>query len=153
MAAETMFEAFEHNPYQAEARQLWGDESVDVSYARIKDWSAADAEKARTGYGRVHEGLTALLAAGVPCDDDRVQHLIDLHYEVTSLFWTPTAETYRALGQGYVDDQRFRAAIGQGNDALVSYLRDAIAVYANTRLRRSRAAAGSLDHDVFHLIA
>jgi TipAS antibiotic-recognition protein len=135
MAAETMFEAFERNPYQAEARQLWGDESVDASYARMKGWSPADVEKARTGYGRVHEGLAALLAAGAACADDRVQELVDLHYEVTCLFWTPGVEVYRALGQGYVDDTRFRAAIGQGNDALVSYLRDAIDVYADTRLR------------------
>ena len=134
MAAETMFEGFEHNPYQAEARRLWGDEAVDASYERMKGWSSDDAEKARTGYGRVHDGLAVLLAAGVQCDDDRVQELVDLHYEVTSLFWTPNAETYRALGQGYVDDKRFRSAIGQGNDALVAYLRDAMDVYAGTRL-------------------
>jgi len=134
MSTETMFEGFEHNPYEAEARQRWGDEAVDASYERMKGWSAADADKASTGYGRVHEGLAPLLAAGVPCDDDRVQALVDLHYEVTSLFWTPDAEAYRALGQGYVDDKRFTDAIGQGNDALVAYLRDAMAVYADAQL-------------------
>ncbi len=134
MAAETMFEGFEHNPYEAEARERYGDEAVDESCARMKGWSAADAAKARTGYGRVHEGLAPLLDAGVPADDDRVQELIDLHYEVTSLFWTPDAEAYRGLAQLYVDDERFTTNIGQGNDALVAYLRDAMVTYADARL-------------------
>jgi hypothetical protein len=34
----------------------------------------------------------------------------------------------------YVDDERFRANVGGGNDALVEYLRDAMAVYADTHL-------------------
>lgn len=134
MAPEAMFEGFERNPYEAEARERWGDEAVEASYERMKGWSPDDAEKARTGYGRVHEGLSPLLADGVPVDDDRVQKLIGLHYEVTSLFWTPDAEAYRGLGQMYVDDERFTASIGQGNDALVAYLRDAMGVYADTTL-------------------
>jgi len=134
MTTETMFEGFEHNPYETEARGRWGDEAVDASYERMKAWTPADADKARTGYGRVHDGLAPLLAAGMPCDGDRVQELVDLHYAVTSLFWTPNAEAYRGLGQMYVDDERFRASIGQGNDALVVYLRDAMVVYADAKL-------------------
>jgi DNA-binding transcriptional MerR regulator len=134
MPAEKLFEGFEHNPYEAEARQRWGDEAVDASYERMRGWSQADAEKARTGYARVHEGLARLLADGVPVDDPRVQEIVQLHYEVICLFWTPNAEAYRGLGQMYVDDERFRQNIGGGNDALVEYLRDAMAVYADTRL-------------------
>ena len=134
MAAETLFEGFEHNPYEAEARERWGDEAVDASYERIRGWSPAEAEKAKSGYERVHSGLATLLAAGVPVTDPRVQELVQLHYEVVSLFWTPDAETYRGLGQMYVDDERFRRNIGGGNDALVEYLRDAMGVYADTRL-------------------
>ena len=134
MAAETMFEGFEHNPYEAEARERWGDEAVDASYERMRGWTPADAEKARTGYQRVHSGLAPLQAAGVPVEDPRVQELIQLHYEVVSLFWTPDAASYKGLGQMYVDDERFRQNIGGGNDALVAYMRDAMVVYADTRL-------------------
>jgi MerR family transcriptional regulator, thiopeptide resistance regulator len=82
----------------------------------------------------VHEGLAPLLADGVPVDDPRVQELVGLHFETTSLFWTPDAAAYRGLGQMYVDDERFRANIGGGNDALVEYLRDAMVVYAGANL-------------------
>ncbi|HET8684467.1 MAG TPA: TipAS antibiotic-recognition domain-containing protein [Micromonosporaceae bacterium] len=134
MAADKIFEGFEHNPYEAEARQRWGDAAVDASYERMRGWSEADAEKARTGYQRVHDGLAPLLRAGVPVDDARVQDLVQLHYEVTSLFWTPDAQAYRNLGQMYVDDERFRQNIGRGDDALVTYLRDAMDAYAAQRL-------------------
>ncbi len=134
MSGEKIFEGFEHNPYEAEARERWGDEVVDASKRRMQGWSAEEAEQARTAYTRVHEGLAPLLADGVPVDDPRVQELVRLHFETTSLFWTPDAAAYRGLGQMYVDDERFRANIGGGNDALVEYLRDAMVVYAGANL-------------------
>ena len=135
MSPEKVFEGFEHNPYEAEARERWGDEAVDASYQRMRGWTEADAEKARTGYTRVHEGLAALKAKGVDVTELSVQELIQLHYEVTCLFWTPTREAYRNLGQMYVGDERFRQNIGNGDDAVVEYLRDAMAVYAENRLQ------------------
>jgi DNA-binding transcriptional MerR regulator len=134
MSPEKVFEGFEHNPYEAEARERWGDEAVDASYQRMRGWTEADAEKARTGYTRVHEGLAALKAEGADVTELSVQELIQLHYEVTCLFWTPTREAYRNLGQMYVDDERFRQNIGNGDDTVVEYLRDAMAVYAENRL-------------------
>ncbi|ONI69522.1 hypothetical protein BWI15_23395 [Kribbella sp. ALI-6-A] len=134
MAPDKVFEGFEHNPYEAEARERWGDDAVDASYRKMQSWSADDAEKARTGYSRVHEELAALKAAGAQVADQRVQDVVQLHFEVTSLFWTPTAEAYRGLGQLYVDDERFRRNIGSGDDSLVEYLRDAMNVYADAQL-------------------
>ncbi|WP_350276829.1 TipAS antibiotic-recognition domain-containing protein [Kribbella sp. HUAS MG21] len=134
MSPEKVFEGFEHNPYEAEARERWGDAAVDASYQRMQGWTDADAEKARTGYTRVHEGLAALKAEGVAVTELSVQELIQLHYEVTCLFWTPTRDAYKGLGQMYVDDERFRQNIGNGDDAVVEYLRDAMTVYADNKL-------------------
>jgi hypothetical protein len=100
----------------------------------MRGWTEADAEKARTGYTRVHEGVAALKAEGVDVTELSVQELIQLHYEVTSLFWTPTREAYKGLGQMYVDDERFRQTIGEGDDSVVEYLRDAMTVYADNNL-------------------
>lgn len=133
MAAERMFEGFEHAPYESEARDRWGDEVVDESWRRLRALGADDAELARTGYAQVHEGLAPLLAAGVPVTDPRAQELVGLHHRVVSLFWEPTAEAYRNLGRTYAEDDRYGPAIG--DPALVGYLRDAMAAYAETRLR------------------
>jgi hypothetical protein len=132
MAAERMFEGFEHNPYEAEARERWGDEAVDASYQRMQNWTPEQAELARTGFGRVHSGLAELEAAGVPVTDPRVQELVGLHYEVISLFWTPSAEAYRNLGRMYLEDERFQATIG--GEAVTRYLAEAMDVYADARL-------------------
>jgi MerR family transcriptional regulator, thiopeptide resistance regulator len=133
MSPERMFSGFEHNPYEAEARERWGDGAVDRANERIRGWSADQAQQAATGFGRVHAGLAELRAAGAAVDDPRVQALIDEHYRTVCLFWTPDAEAYRGLGLMYVEDERFRQNIGQGDDALVEFLRDAMAVYADTR--------------------
>jgi len=130
MSAEQMFSGFGHNPYEAEARERWGDEAVDASYQRIRDLAPEQAELARTGFGKVHSGLAELLAAGVPVTDPRVQELVGLHHEVVSLFWTPSAEAYRNLGRMYLDDERFQATIG--GEAVTRYLADAMEVYAET---------------------
>jgi MerR family transcriptional regulator, thiopeptide resistance regulator len=134
MAPDKVFEGFEHNPYEAEARERWGDEAVDAGYRKMQSWSAADAEKAKTGYVQVHQQLAVLKADGADVSEQRVQDVVQLHFEVTSLFWTPTAEAYRGLGQMYVDDERFRRTIGNGDDTLVEYLRDAMDVYAGANL-------------------
>lgn len=133
MTAEQMFEGFEHNPYEAEARERWGDETVDASYERIRNFTPERAELAKTGFTRVHSGLAELLAEGVPVTDPRAQELIGLHHEVISLFWTPSAEAYRNLGRMYLDDERFQRTIG--GEAVTRYMAEAMEVYAGTSLR------------------
>jgi DNA-binding transcriptional MerR regulator len=134
MDVEAMFAGFEDDPYEAEARERFGDEAVDESYRRLRGMSAQQTARAATGYPRVHTALAALMAEGVPVDDPRVQDRIGEHYEITSLFWTPDADAYRGLGRMYVEDERFRQNIGGGDDDLVAYLRDAMEVYADSRL-------------------
>ena len=82
----------------------------------------------------MHQGLAGLLAAGVPVDDDRVQQLIDEHHQVTSLFWTPTRQTYLGLAQTYQHDERFASTSATTTRCWSAYLCDAMAVYAHTRL-------------------
>lgn len=43
MTPDKVFEGFEHNPYEAEARERWGDEAVDASNERMRGWSVAEA--------------------------------------------------------------------------------------------------------------
>ena len=131
MTAEQMFDGFEHNPYEAEARERWGDEAVDASYERIRNFTPEQAELARTGFTRVHSGLAELLAEGAPVTDPRVQELVGLHHEVISLFWTPSAEAYRNLGRMYLDDERFQTHDRRrGGDP---YMAEAMEVYADAR--------------------
>ncbi|MGB3329662.1 MAG: MerR family transcriptional regulator [Thermomicrobiales bacterium] len=136
MPEEELFEGFE-NPYEEEARERWGNEAIDRSNAA---WNALDTagQKAHIAESvAITDDLFALMQAGVPADDARVQAVIDRHFRWMTLFWTPNAESYACLGQMYVDDSRFTAHYDGEDGAragLAAYMRDAMAVYARESL-------------------
>ncbi len=134
MPAEQMFTGFEHNPYEQEARQRWGDEAVDESNRRVRTLSPAEQQRVHQDGVEVHERLAALLRAGTPVDDTAVQEVIADHHAWVSHFWTPNREAYIGLGNLYVDDNRFAENIDKAQPGLAVYLRDAMAVYAQARL-------------------
>lgn len=134
MAPESMFEGFEHNPYEAEARERWGDTVVDEAYARLRNLSPEQAKQAQEGFWTVAAAVRELRDSGAPVEDPRVQEAIEGLYKWLELFWTPNRESFSGLADMYVDDERFRRNIGRGDDAFVEYLRDAMKVYAETRL-------------------
>jgi len=134
MAADKLYEGFDHSQYEAEARERWGDEAVEEANRRVAAMTEVDGQRVQQTYSRVHAALAELRDAGVPVTDERVQAQIGEHYGIVALFWTPDAAAYAGLGRMYVDDERFRANIGRGDDALVEYQRDAMTVYAEQNL-------------------
>jgi DNA-binding transcriptional MerR regulator len=134
MAPESMFEGFEHNPYEAEARERWGDAVVDEANARVRNLTPEQAKQAQEGFWAVSATVRELRDSGAAVDDPRVQEAIGDLNRWLNLFWTPNRESFSGLADMYVDDERFRKNIGRGDDAFVEYLRDAMKVYAATQL-------------------
>lgn len=134
MAADKLYEGFDQGKYEDEARERWGDETVDRGNAAWERMGPAG----RATFGReaaaINAGLAAAMTAGAAPDDEPVQALVARHHAQILVFWTPTAESYRGLGQMYVDDDRFAATYNQVAEGLAAYLRDAITAYANTHL-------------------
>jgi DNA-binding transcriptional MerR regulator len=139
MQPDDMFDGLREAPYEPEARKLYGDEAIDQAKERVKRLNKQDREAVTSGraFQDVHARLAKLKARGLAVDDPSVQDVIARHYEIVSWVWKPNADTYIALGQGYVSDSRFRQNIGQGDDALVTYLADAMTSFANEMLRES----------------
>ncbi len=134
MSAEEMFNGFEHNPYEQEAKQRYGAAAVEESKRRVAQLSREQADQVKRDYAEVTERLAGLLRGGAPVDDPAVQDAIDGHYRWVSNFWTPNREAYMGLGNLYVDDARFTENIDESQPGLATYLRDAMAVYARARL-------------------
>ena len=67
-------------------------------------------------------------------DDSTVQDIVAEHYEFICRFWTPNADSYAGLGDLYVDHPDFRSRKDAVRPGLAEYERDAIAVFAVTRL-------------------
>lgn len=134
MSAENLFKDFDSNPYEAEARQRWGDQAVDDSKAR----HAALTPEAKQAFMEesvaVNEELARCLDAGLPPEDAAVQAAVDRHYKWVCVSWTPDAESYVGLGQLYVDDPRFTAFYDKYREGLAHYLLAGIRVYAAERL-------------------
>lgn len=136
MEPDDIFDGLIEDPYEAQARERWGDEAIDEAYQRVRRLSKEDRELLTSGRGfqEVHTRLAELKKQALPVDDPRVQDVIGRHYEIVSWVWTPNAESYVALSEGYVNDAGFRKNIGQGDDALVTYLAEAMKVYAAEKL-------------------
>lgn len=134
MAPEEIFDGLIENPYEEEAREKWGDEAVDASYARMRKLSKEDRELLTSGRGwqEIHAAVAELAAEGAAHDDPRLQELVGRHYRLVSLAWTPNREAYIGLGEMYLSDPRFAKNIG--NEATVKLLVGAMRVYAEAQL-------------------
>ena len=135
MAAKDLYAGFDNSQYEAEARERYGDEEVDRSNAAWErlgpDGRAAFAEESAA----IGTGLARLMSEGADVADPRVQALVQRHYDQIAVFWTPSAEAYVGLGRMYVDDTRFTATYDAFAPGLAPYLRDAMAVFAESALR------------------
>ncbi len=130
MSPEQIFDGFEENPYEAEARERWGEEAVERSKQRLANLTPEDRDRLQGGFSEVHEKIAALHREGAPLDDPRLREALDEHHGIVALAWEPSPRAYAGLGRMYVEDERFRSVIGRGDDAMVEYLRDAMEVYA-----------------------
>ena len=134
MTAKDMYAGFDNSRYEAEARERWGDRAVDRSNAAWERLGPEGQEAFRREGQEVGEGLADLLRQDVPVEDPRVQELVARHHAQIAVFWTPTAEAYRGLGQMYVDDPRFTATYDAVAPGLARYLCAAMDRFAATRL-------------------
>jgi hypothetical protein len=74
------------------------------------------------------------MTAGTDVGDTAVQAKVDAAYQAVAQMWTPNAEAFKNLGQIYVDDPRFTATYNTIAPGLAKCSRDAMAVYADSRL-------------------
>lgn len=132
MANEEKFRGFDfsHNPYEEEARKIWGDKTVDDSNTKMagmsEDKQRALVEEMESIYRRL-----ATLRHGPP-ESDEAQAAIKAWYDLLNAnFSTYSPETFKTLGQMYVDDERFTESIDRFGKGLAVFMRNAMAVFAD----------------------
>lgn len=124
---------FTSNPYEEEARRLWGEDAVNQSNHRIE--SLSETEQSAIGQG-MHMLFTKL--AKLRNDDPRAeqsQAAIDEMYQHfnQNFGYFYTLEAFAGLGQMYVQDSRFTKNIDQYGAGLAAFLAEAMAVYAQIK--------------------
>lgn len=134
MTTDQIFDGFDHQQYEPEARERWGDSQVDQSNERWASLGKDGQQRHLDTHREIVEALGAAIRVGFAPDSAEVQEIVAQHYGWVSLFWTPTAETYRGLTQMYVDDERFRRNYDEVAPGAAALLRDAADVYAGAHL-------------------
>ena len=130
---ENLFEGFDPSRYDAEAREQWP-EQWEGSRQYVDSLTAEDTERMQREATARMVRMAELMAAGTPAGDPAVQTEIDAHYRDVCRFWTPTAAAYTGLGRTYAEDPQWRSVYDAIAAGLAAYQRDAMAVYAETRL-------------------
>lgn len=136
MTAEEKFAGFDfsRNPYEEEARRLWGDEAVDKSNARV----AALPEQEKHALGQQMDGIFTSLAAlrDQPPASPEVQEAIGGLYRYFRNFGCEySPEAFAGLGQLYITDARFTENIDRYGSGLSAFLAEAMGIYAETMAR------------------
>ncbi len=130
---ENLFEGFDPTEYDQEARERWP-QQWEQSKRFTDTLTAEDTERMQREMTAAMIRMAEAMAAGTDVADPLVQGEVDAAYQGVCRFWTPDAEAFKHLGQMYVDDARFTATYDKIAPGLATYYRDAMAVYANTRL-------------------
>ena len=133
---EELYEGFSKEQiesYQNEARERWGStDAYQESQRRVGNMSKAQWNAVK----QQGDEATRLMAGLMDRDpaDPEVQAAIAKHHAWIENFYTAPAEMYAGLGQMYADDERFRAYYDAYAPDLADFMRDAMAIYANTAL-------------------
>ena len=133
---EELYEGFSKEQiesYESEAKERWGyTAAYQESRQRVGNMSKAQWNAVKD-QGDEATRLMAGLMGRDPADPD-VQAAIAKHHAWIENFYTAPAELYVGLGQMYADDQRFRAFYDAYAPDLADFMRDAMAIYAETVL-------------------
>jgi hypothetical protein len=121
------------NPHADEAAQRWPD-SFAESQSRLAKLTVPQQREIFAQHGIIAVALTQLMLEGKEPHSAEVQEQIGEHYRWICNFWTPDLAGYVALGQMYVDDERFKATYEGFAEGLAEFIRRGILHYAASNL-------------------
>ena len=136
MSQKGLFEGFseeEQEKYAQEAEQMYDPETVRESNRKWKSYSAAKKEAILAEGRQVYEDMIAAMPKGASSPE--VQAVVERWRKHMDHFWTPSLEQLIALAGGYNDDPRFKANFDKMHPALTEFMREAVTVYVNARLK------------------
>lgn len=110
-------------------------EVINQSKDKIKNWKKEEWIKVKQEGDRIHEQLVSAINRSLSPSSPEVQQLIREHYQLTKLFWTPTKETYKGLGQLYGSHPDFMEFYAKQHPQLLEFLVEAMNIFADRELK------------------
>jgi DNA-binding transcriptional MerR regulator len=139
LMAEEMLDGFDHTQYKEEVEERWGKEAYAKSDAWWTSMSAAEKAQWKARQATLAANWITAANSGIAPDSDEAQALAQRHFDwLAGIPGTPQANGgppkayFVGLGEMYVADDRFAA--NYGGTAGATFVRDAMAVYAERHL-------------------
>lgn len=134
MNQKEKFEGFDftQNPYEEEARALWGDEAVENSSRHLNSLSKDEQEKLSDSFTQILCRLAEFRSED-PASPKAQQAVGEYYRYLNGNFghhYTP--EAFAGLGQMYIADERFTKNIDRHGEGLSAFLAKAMTVYAES---------------------
>lgn len=101
---------------------------------KVNNWSKEQWLANKHENDQVYAELAKAIDANLATDSVEVQALIRQHYELVKVFWTPTRESYKGLGQLYCSHPDFVEFYKTIHPKLLNYLLDAMKIFADKNL-------------------
>lgn len=140
---EALYEGFEHEQAEAwhnEAQEKYGEEAMTRSYQALGKMSKTQLAELKAEQQEIWETLRALQHENPR--SEAVQTQMARHYQNTRTFWGTAhstdsqKEAFAGLGAMYLADERFTALNGQPQPQFATFLNEAMAHFAETRLSK-----------------
>jgi len=124
-----MFDGFNPEDYEEEARQRWGHtEAYKESARRTKQYGKPEWEAIRRESEAIYARLAELMQQGAGAADPAVQAAVEDHrMHLERWFYPCSKQMHHGLGEMYVADARFTANLDKVAPGFARFLRDAIA--------------------------
>lgn len=134
MSEKEKFEGFasNQNPYETEARRLWGDEAVDSSGKKLSAMTQTEKNTVEDGMHTIFSALSELRRENPasPAAQQGIRKLYDFFTKTLGIHYT--AEVFAGVGMLYVQDRRFTKNIDRFGEGLAVFLSQAIQIFAKT---------------------
>lgn len=108
-----IFNGFDPDEYEAEARERWGDsDAYRESTRRARGYSAEDWRRFKAETDELNSCILALMAEGVPPTDERAMDAAEgQRMLIDEWFYPCPREMHAALGRMYVEDPPFQGRL------------------------------------------
>lgn len=122
-----------NNPYEEEARSLWGDEAVDRSKAYVESMSKEEQEGIAEGMDRLFKELAKI--RGEKPDSETAQNAMEKMYQHfnRNFGYQYSLEAFAGVGELYISDSRFTENIDKYGTGLSEFLAEAMKIYAQSK--------------------
>jgi hypothetical protein len=116
------------NPFEAEAKERWGDtDAYKISTARTAKYTEADWKAQRIEQQAAVDFFINAMNAGLPSTSEEADFAAEAHrLQIDKWFYPCSHEMHSSLALMYIEDERFAKFYNEQATGLAQYVHDAI---------------------------